>query len=454
MNRLRLANFGIRGFVGESLTPRAVLDFASAFGAFTEGGFVLVGCDTRTSSPMLKAGTLSALLSAGCRVMDCGVMPTPMLQHAVPKQRAVGAISISGGHNGMGWNTLSLIGPDGALLNPQAGEKVLGFYHAGSFIHQPWDQMGTLEEGIDLDRDYFSALEAALDVEAIRKASFTVVIDPVGGAGCPFLRTFADRLGLTLLPVNGETSGYLARDPEPRPRTARQLTSIVTHIRANVGFVLSSDMGRLSLVTETGEPVSEEATFPLILQHLLKNGKGGSVVVTNGFTSRSVDDLVDQHRGQLVKTGFGQAQIVSALIDEGGLAGGEGNGCVVVPSFSLAYDGFLMMGLVLEALAQSKKPLSRMISSLPRYHMAKRQIPMGSTSSAILLNALSEALAEWPETVSLETGDGVRMNAADGWVHARISRTDDAMRVTSESSTKTIAERRAEEVIRLLEVLA
>ena len=99
---LRIASFGIRGFVGQSLTPKVVIDFSTAFGTYARGGRVLVGRDTRYSSPMIQSAVLSGLMSCGCEVLDFGICPTPILQFSVPAMRAADWGAISGGHNGMG----------------------------------------------------------------------------------------------------------------------------------------------------------------------------------------------------------------------------------------------------------------------------------------------------------------------------------------------------------------
>ena len=99
MKSLRLASFGIRGFVGTSFDPRDAIHYAAAFGTFVDGGRVLLGRDTRSSSEMLHAAAMSGLLACGCEVLDCGVCPTPLLQWAVPQRGAAGALSITGGHH-------------------------------------------------------------------------------------------------------------------------------------------------------------------------------------------------------------------------------------------------------------------------------------------------------------------------------------------------------------------
>lgn len=442
---LRIASFGIRGHVGTSLSPRLLQDFSSAFATYLDGGRVVLGRDTRYSSPMLHSAVTSSLLSAGCEVLDCGVCPTPVLQYAVRVHGAAGGLSISGGHNGMGWNALTLLGPDGSYLEPAGGETVLDVFHAGAFLHRGALSMGHVQMVDDVIEGYFGALCQTINVAAIRGAKLTVLIDPVAGAGCAYLVPFAERLGFNLVGINAQPSGYLPREPEPRPRTATQMAGFISHLRGDVGFVLSSDMGRLSVVTETGEPASEEYTFPLIASHLLGRRKG--TVVTNCCSSRMVDDLARAQGVPLVKTPVGQAYVMSALADTAGVIGGEGSGSAALPSFSRAFDGFLMMGLILESMAVSGKRLSELLRELPKYHMVKRRVTCGSRQAYSALESMKLNLVrQYTDRVNLT--DGLRIDWDDGWVHIRPSRTEQLLRVISEATTRELAEQRAEDMVR------
>ena len=445
---MRLASFGVRGYVGQSLTPKVVMDFASAFGTFLEGGRVLISRDTRYSSPMLHSAVVASLLSTGCEVLDLGVCPTPIVQYSVKKYQAAGAVSITGGHTAMGWNALILIGSDGSYLEPLGGENVLDCFHAGDFDHQQWDHIGSHKNVDDFAAPYFDALEALLDTKAIRKAGFTVLVDPVGGAGCPYLDAFAERFGLNLIPINGEPTGYLAREPEPRPRAALQMASIIKQLKGDVGFITCSDMSRISLVSETGEPVSEEYTLPIIANHVLSKKAG--TIITNCCTTRTVDDIAAAHKAKVVRCKVGQAYVVSSMMDEQAVLGGEGSGGVVYPEFSKAFDGFVVMGLVLEAMAQNKKTVSQLLSELPRYHIYKRKIQCGQREAYHALEVLS-AQMETRSDVEMDLTDGVRLDWKDGWVHARASRTEQLVRVIAEAKSKDVARKRTDEISRIIE---
>lgn len=444
---LRLASFGVRGFVGQSLTPRVVMDFASAFGSFVEGQRVLLGRDTRYSSPMIHAAVTASLMGCGCEILDFGICPTPVLQFAVRRRGAAGAVSISGGHNGMGWNAMTLLGQDGAFLEPGGGETVLDRFHAGDFRKCDAQHLGAVETVSGYFDEYVQALSRVVDMEAIRRSNFTVLIDPVGGAGCLFLEDFARALGFRLVDINGQPSGYLAREPEPRPRSALQMASFIRHVQGHIGFVLSSDLGRLSLVTEAGEPASEEYTFPMVARHLLNKRPG--TVVTNCCTSRMVDDLARRHGVVVEKTPVGQAYVMARLADEQGRVGGEGSGSAALPEFSPAFDGFLMMALILESLAETGARASELVRSLPRYHMIKRRVVCSSRQAYRALEAFrGQASSLKPRAIELT--DGVRLDWEDGWLHARASHTEQMIRVITEAVSKEVAGQRSEAAMRLI----
>lgn len=444
MNTLRIASFGIRGRVGDSLTPIGAVRFGTAFGAFAGAGDVVLASDTRRSSPMLTAAVRSALMSTGCRVLDLGICPTPMLQYLVSKWGAAGGVSVSGGHNAMGWNSISLIDARGAFLDPVSGEAVLDAFHTGGPDgHVASDRAGTVEPQSGFSREYFDGLRAAVDCDAIRQAGFKILMDPIAGAGCAFLNEFAETVGVTLFPVNGEPSDYLPREPEPRPRSAQQMASIIQAVGGDAGFVFSSDMGRLSLVTEDGEPISEEYSFALITDHVLQ--KTPDSVITNPCTSRMIDDLAQTHQVSLMKSRVGQAYLQSMAADERAVLAGEGSGSAAYLPFSPAFDGFLMTALILENMAMRSAPLSELKASLPQYHITKRSVPCPSSQVYRILDSVTQYFKRRLRG-ELSQLDGVRVDLDTGWIHARASRTQQLIRVISEDEQEETAEARADDL--------
>jgi phosphomannomutase len=141
---------------------------------------------------------------------------------------------------------------------------------------------------------------------------------------------------------------------------------------------------------------------------------------------------------------------MAALADSGGVVGGEGNGSVAMPSFSRAFDAFLMMGLILEAMATTGSKPSALLGMLPRYHIVKKQAYGEPHRCYRALESLNED-ADWQAGGRRDLTDGLRLDWEDGWLHMRASQTEPMVRIISESRSKQKAADRASEAVRILE---
>ena len=447
MKLLKIGISGVRGIVGESITPRLVMDFAAAFGTYINSKPVLLARDTRISGPMLQAACTAALLSTGCAVLDLGVCPTPILQLLVKPLKAMGGISITAGHNDIKWNALTFISRDGTYLNSFQGAEVLDIYHLGKFKKVATDRLGRVKAAEKAADAYFEKLGAFINAEAVAEARFKVVIDACNGAGAKFIGRLAELLGFELIPINHEPNGFFPHDPEPRPRNAQQVVSIIKAVGADVGFLLNSDVSRVSIVTETGESLSEEFTFPLVAHDLLEDDCGP--VVTNLSTSRMIEDVARSRNCPLIRTKVGQSYAIQTLLQENGVMAGEGSGGVALAKFQPAFDGFLTMAVILEAMARRGKKISQLVKELPRYHIVKEKIYCPPTKIHSVVNEV-KAFFRGHE---MDTSDGIRVEDKQGWVLVRTSGTEPMIRVIAEDSAKDRARQRADEVIHFINLI-
>jgi len=438
MKLLKIGISGVRGIVGETITPELVMNFASAFGTFINSQKVLLGRDTRVSGPMLHSGVISALLSAGCDILDLGICPAPVLQYMVTRLKAKGAISISAGHNDSNWNALTFINQEGTYLNEYQGEELLDIYHLGKFRKVPSDRLGKVELQKDYLDVYFKSLAQFLDSETTKNAEYKVVIDPCNGGGAGIVDSFCQYLNCELVPVNNEPSGYFPHDPEPRPRNATEVASIIKITKADVGFLLNSDVSRVSVVTEDGETLSEEYTFPMVAGYYLRKKPG--TVITNHSTSRMIEDAADCYGCSVVKTKVGQTYSVQSMIDEGAVMAGEGSGGLAIREFQPAFDGFLTMGMILKMMAEKKNKISDIVKQLPKYHIVKEKIYCPPVKAHSIVSEVKKLY----DTHEVNELDGIKLEKEDGWIHIRASATEPMIRIISESKSKETAQERLE----------
>ena len=143
---LKISISGVRGVVGESLTPKLLTRFAEAFGTHTGSGTIVIGRDPRTSGEMVKHAVVAGLLSTGSRVVDIGVCPVPTVQLQVRHRRAQGGIAITASHNPAEWNALKFIGSSGLFLDAGQARELLDIYHQGEYTKAGGTELRTVEQ--------------------------------------------------------------------------------------------------------------------------------------------------------------------------------------------------------------------------------------------------------------------------------------------------------------------
>jgi phosphomannomutase len=436
MRPLKIGISWVRGVVGETLTPELLVDFACAFGTFVEGAPVVVGHDSRRSAPMLRAAVLSGLQSCGSEVWDLGLAPTPIVQFAVRSRRLAGGISLTASHNYARWNALKFVGREGLLLNSFQSEEVMDIYHLGEFLKRPWDLLGRVRPAGDVTARYLDFICSKLDLQAIGAAKFRVVVDCCNGAGAGVVPKFLERLGCRVIALHDVPDGDFPHPPEPSARNMRALASVVSSVGADVGFLVNVDVDRVGLVADGGAALSEEYVFPIIADHVLETTRGS--VVTTLSTSRMVESVAAARGRAVVRARIGEGYVMQRVVAERAALGGEGSGGVAVPRAARWFDGFIAMGLVLEAMAHRGAPLSELAARLPRFVMLKGSIPSSSERIYPVLEAFRRQYRD--QNPNLE--DGVRVDWPDAWLHVRASNTEPLLRVIVEADD----ERRAQAV--------
>jgi len=430
MRPLKIGISGVRGIVGESLTPELVVSFAQAFATYLDSGRMLVCRDTRASGPMVQAAVVSGLLAAGCAVIDLGICPTPTLQLAVRWLGAQGGISITGGHNPTAWNALKFVRADGLYLNAAQAEELLDIVHQGEYEKATWDRIKTGVAGQDAIGHHLEVLEAAFDVAAARRRGLRVAVDCCNGASTLLSPRWLEMLGCTVLAVNDDPSAPFPHRPEPKPETMAQLKAVVRAGGADLGFAHDADGERLGLVTADGMALSEERTLTLATAIALSQVPG--TVVTNVSTTRAIDEVAKRHGGTVVRTPVGQSFISEAMLEHHAVIGGEGNGGVAVPRVLVSHDAAAAQGLIIEHMARSGASLRELVDHLPSFSMVKHDFAEKPSVLYSVLQDFRDTIER--EGLRADTTDGVVVTFDDGWVHVRASQTESMIRVIAEAA--------------------
>ena len=431
---------GVRGRVGEALTPEIIAQFAAGFGAWARaraGGKaqIVVGRDSRVSGPMFQPVVHAARQSVGCDVLDIGMVPTPTVQLAVEHHQAAGGLAITASHNPIEWNALKFIGPSGLFLDAAEAAEMRKVVE-GKIPRATWDKLGVVSKDQDAARDHIEKILALpfLNVEGIRKRGFKVGLDCVRGAGGVFMPVLLELLGCKLATINMEPDGRFPRPPEPTAENLGELQKLVEDSHCDIGMAVDPDVDRLALVSEEGLAIGEDYTLALAAKVVLRHRKG--VVVTNLSTSRIVDDIAREAGSRVIRAAVGEVNVATRMRAEGAPIGGEGNGGVILPELHLGRDAPVGAALILQLLLEEGKPLSKIVASYPRYVIVKDKLARPTAPLDTVYEALKRAFPD----AEVDTQDGLRLTWPDRWVHIRPSGTEPIVRVIAEAPSAEAAE--------------
>ena len=444
---------GIRGTIGgktgDGLSPIDVVKFTAAYATLIQSQnpvsqTIIVGRDARISGSMVLNLVKGTLMGMGFDVKDIGLATTPTTELAVSMEKAAGGIILTASHNPKQWNALKLLNEKGEFLNATEGNEILEIAASESFVFADVDRLGkTTEDNTYLQKHIDHVLSLNLvDVDAIRKAGFTVAIDAVNSVGGLALPSLLRALGVEkILELNTDPTGNFAHNPEPLPEHLTEIASLVKETKADVGFVVDPDVDRLAIVMENGEMFGEEYTLVSVADYILEHTPGNTV--SNMSSTRALKDVTEKYGKTYTASAVGEVNVVEKMKETQAIIGGEGNGGIIYPESHHGRDALVGIALFLTQLAKSGKKVSELRAQYPNYHMAKKRLDLSpDTDVDALLNSLKNKYRDCP----ISEIDGVKIDFPDRWIHLRKSNTEPIIRIYTEAPTKEEAEELADSV--------
>ena len=430
---LKISISGVRGVIGESLTPGLLTRFAQAFGTYVGSGTIVIGRDPRTSGEMVEQAVIAGLLSSGCRVLDIGMCPVPTIQLLVRRHRALGGIAITASHNPAEWNALKFVGSDGLFLNSGKAREMLDIYHQGEYTKVAGSEMREIEEISGATDLHLQTILDTLGPLPQSEKKLRVVLDACNGAGSLVGPKLLEALGAEVIPINVIPNGLFPRPAEPLAENLGDLCAAVKEHQADVGFAQDMDADRLAVVSEQGMPIGEDYTLVLATLHVLSHELGP--VVANLSTTSALQEVATRFRCPLFLTKIGEVNVTEEMQKQNAVIGGEGNGGVIYPRINFARDSLVGMALVLHLLAETGQTITELVNSFPQFSVIKEKLACPSHKISAVLKMLHNEYAGY----TMDVRDGVKVMLPNGWFLVRGSNTEPIIRVIAEAGSDTDA---------------
>lgn len=445
---------GIRGTIGgtsgENLTPIDIVRFTTAYVRFIAESSadkkltIVLGRDARLSGEMVNDIIEGTLLGCGADVVNVGLCTTPGTELAVTAHRADGGIIITASHNPRQWNALKLLNAKGEFLNDAEGKRVLALAEDEGFAFPGIDGIGKVISREPFNEEHIRQVLALslVDIEAVRKRRFKVVVDAVNSVGGVVIPQLLRELGCDVVELNCEPTGEFAHNPEPLPENLTEISRAIVRENADLGVVVDPDVDRLAFVSEDGSMFVEEYTLVAVADYVLSHKKGNTV--SNLSSSRALCDVTKWHGGEYFAAAVGEVNVVTKMKEAEAVIGGEGNGGVIYPELHYGRDALVGVALFLTYLAQKKMTMTELRKTYPAYFASKNKIAL---TPAIDVDKVLHEIKTRYASEKVNDIDGVKIDFAESWAHLRKSNTEPIIRVYTEAKSMIEADALAQRFI-------
>jgi phosphomannomutase len=447
----------IGGFQGENLTPIDAVKYAAAYGSWVKQQrkkndyTVVVGRDARISGNMMQQLVMNTLIGLGIHVVDLDLSTTPTVEVAVTLEHADGGIILTASHNPKQWNALKLLNHKGEFLDAKEGQKILDIAENENINFSEVDDLGKITSNqayIDLHIDEILDLPL-VDVEAIKKAKFKVVVDGVNSTGGIAVPALLEALGVEPVKLYCDPTGEFPHNPEPLKEHLGDLMNRVVDEHADFGIVVDPDVDRLAFVDENGGMFGEEYTLVAVADYVLQHAPGNTV--SNMSSSRALRDITEKRNGKYTASAVGEVNVVVKMKETNAVIGGEGNGGIIYPELHYGRDSLVGIALFLSYLADLRISVSALRKTYTSYFMSKKKIQL---TPQLDVDKLLKAMELKYADEEINNIDGVKIDFDDHWVHLRKSNTEPIIRIYTEAKSQEEADLLADKIISEIKLIA
>ena len=438
---------GIRGKVGDILTEALAVQVGWATGRVLgtqdqQGqGLVVLGMDSRNSSPALSEAIAFGLVSTGFTVWHLGLCPTPCVASLIPVLGAVGGVMISASHNPPEDNGIKLFGADGKKLSWGLQAEI------ETYLRSPEPKVllapGKYRSCPELCTNYLATLQQTLPPNTSFQG-IKIVLDLAWGAAVDLAPLGFTQLGAEVISLHGQADGDRINVHCGSTHLGALQAAVIQH-QADLGFAFDGDADRLMAVDSQGRVIDGDYILYLWGKSLLETGKlPQNTIVTTVMANLGFEKAWENLGGTFLRTAVGDQHVQAAMQTTGAMLGGEQSGHILCPHYSLSGDGLLVAMHLTNLVKKSGTSLAALRdASFSTYPQILRNVRVEDRETRLGWEScpeLQQAIAQAEEAM-----------AGQGRILVRASGTEPLIRVMVEAIEESMVNYWAEQLVQVVE---
>ncbi|MBU0503124.1 MAG: phosphoglucomutase/phosphomannomutase family protein [Candidatus Omnitrophota bacterium] len=444
-NEIKFGTDGWRGVISDNFTfanvrrvARAIAEYYISLNAYPLPLKIAVGYDTRFLSDKYALAVTEVLLKQGINViLSDKAIPTPTLSFAVQQKKLTAGIMITASHNPSEYNGIKIKTASGGAAGTEVTQEVERLLNKS--LNRKVVRPGVLSK-IDLTGDYVKFLRKYVDFRKLKNAKFKVLVDPMHGSGnslmAEVLKGTKIKLVFTRQDVNPSFGGLR---PEPVMENLYQTQERMKKEKFDLAIILDGDADRIAAFAGKGEFIYPQKILGLLALHLHQDRKMSGGMVKTIVGTNMMGNIAKDLGMKLYETPVGFKYISELMQNNDILVGGEEAGGMGFKNYIPERDGTLAGLLLLEMMAQRKKPmikiLSEMESKYGRYYYERFDLRVPDLKVNLNeLKKIKNILGR--EVIKVKDYDGVKLICSDfSWLIFRASGTEPIIRIYAESKS-------------------
>jgi len=401
--------YDIRGIYGKELTDEKARKLGKALGTFLKGNkTVCIGFDTRPSSPDLFDSFASGLLSTGCNVISLGMVPNPVAYFFAWKNKMFGCY-ITASHNPVEWNGIKLFKPNGVSFTEEL-EILRNVFSSGKFLKGK----GEMEEREAIN-DYTNFLR-----ERIGKIRGRIVVDFLGGSGTALTKAFREiGVDIKALHEKPDPSLYGFHRLEPMGDLIYSLSESIKDGKFDFGVALDCDADRAVFIDSHGNPIDSSVMCAIFIKEILKEKKGGKVVLTHDCASE-LDEFTRRLGGRVIRCRIGHNFVEQKVVEEKAVFGGEQSSHYYFSFFYPFSDGMLSTLYLCKILSETGKRLDELAQSISFHPIAR--VYINAKTDEKKFKVIQRIRKSYSKAIDVADGIKIKLNDIE-WILIRASHT-------------------------------
>ena len=451
--KIKFGTDGWRGHVAEDYTFESVRRCSQGFASClieegNAGEWVIVGHDKRFRGEDFAVAVAEVLAGNGLKVyLTDDASPTPVISHAVVAQNAVGAVNVTASHNPPTDNGFKVRDNMGGAIDPDGLTKIEALIPDGIADVKIKKMDKAQEDGtivyFDSTIDYIAHIKKLIDLQPIKDAGLTVVVDAMWGNGAGWFSGLLNGGATKIIEIHNERNPSFPEmsRPEPIPPNVNVGLQAAKDHNADIFLVNDGDADRVGFGDENGEFIDQLRAYGLLAYYMLEvRGDRGTIVKTLSTTTM-LNKLAKVYDVPIVETGVGFKYVAPKFLETNAIIGGEESGGYAFRGNVPERDGILAGLYMLDLLVRTgKKPtelLADLFEKVGGEHFYNR---IDTPFEGERQEKIDRILAANPETIGglkvtkLVTVDGYQFHLEDGgWLLIRFSGTEPIIRVYCET---------------------